>query len=128
MDSKELAKLCDQWWKARAVRLAADKKAAELKATESALKDTILLSMKKESVGAIGGKLVTVEHKTKKRPNVVDWPKFYAYIAKTKSWDLLQRRVGEAAVAARWEEKKTVPGVESIDVDDFSYSQVKKGK
>lgn len=101
MDSKELAKLSDQWWKARAARLAADKKAAELKTKEAALKTTILLAMQSEGVGAIGGKLVTLEHKPKKKPTVVDWPKFYAYISKTKSWDLLQRRVGEAAVAAR---------------------------
>jgi hypothetical protein len=126
VNSKELAKLSDDWWKARAARLTADKKAAELKAKESALKATILLAMKKDDVGAIGGKLVTVEYKPKKKPNVVDWPKFYAYIAKTKGWDLLQRRVGEAAVAARWDEKKTIPGVEAIEVEDFSYSQVKK--
>lgn len=126
MNTKELAKLSDTWWKAREARLAADRKAATLKTTESALKATILAALKKEDAGAIGGKLVTIQFKAKKVPRVNDWPKFYAHIAKTKGWDLLERRVGRAAVEQRWEEKKTVPGVEAIEVDDFSYSQIKK--
>ena len=44
-------------------------------------------------------------------PTVDNWPKFYAHIAKTKSFDLLNRAVNRAAVTARWEVKKQVPGV-----------------
>jgi hypothetical protein len=44
-------------------------------------------------------------------PVVNDWPVFYAHIAKTKSWELLNKAVNRAAVNERWEQKKQVPGV-----------------
>jgi hypothetical protein len=44
-------------------------------------------------------------------PVVEDWPKFYAYIGRTKSYELLNRAVNRASVQERWEAKKQVPGV-----------------
>ena len=44
-------------------------------------------------------------------PVVEDWTKFYAYISKTKSYELLNRAVNRASVQERWDAKKRVPGV-----------------
>jgi hypothetical protein len=44
-------------------------------------------------------------------PVVNDWTAFYAHIAKTKSWELLNKAVNRAAVTERWDLKKQVPGV-----------------
>jgi len=40
-----------------------------------------------------------------------DWEKFYAYVAKTKQWELLTHAVSRAAVTERWEQKRQVPFV-----------------
>jgi len=40
-----------------------------------------------------------------------DWPKFYAYVAKTRAWELLSKSVNRAAVTERWDNKKQVPHV-----------------
>jgi len=44
-------------------------------------------------------------------PVVDDWVKFYAHIAKTKEFELLNRAVNVAAVRERWDAKKKVPGL-----------------
>jgi hypothetical protein len=44
-------------------------------------------------------------------PVVNDWDAFYKHIAKTKSWELLNKAVNRAAVNERWENKRQVPGV-----------------
>lgn len=44
-------------------------------------------------------------------PVVNDWPAFYAHIAKTKSFELLNRAVNKASVVERWDARKEVPGI-----------------
>lgn len=44
-------------------------------------------------------------------PVVEDWPKFYAAIKKTGSFELLNRAVNRTAVQERWDAHKEVPGV-----------------
>lgn len=44
--------------------------------------------------------------------SVKDWVKFYSYIYKNKAFDLLQKRVGNAAYRARIDDGKKIPGVE----------------
>lgn len=44
-------------------------------------------------------------------PQVADWDKFYEHIRKTRSFELLNRKVNLEAVRERWALKKQVPGV-----------------
>ena len=37
-----------------------------------------------------------------------DWNKFFAYVAKTKQWELLQHKVNTEAVRERWKNKRQV--------------------
>jgi len=119
------AALADRWFAKRAERLAAAKVATSLEAEERDLKQDLIDSMVKYDVGTIGGRLVKAEHITKKKPIVDDWPALYEHIKDTDSFDLLQRRLGEAAVKARWDLDEDIPGVASFPVDDISYSKVK---
>lgn len=122
-----MSKLCDEWWKARAKRLEADRKAAELKSVEHQLKTRILEVMAESGVHNVGGKLVSLEYRTDKRKaSVKNWDEVFEYVRKKKAWDLIQRRINDAAVLARVDDKVTVPGVEVILVYDFSYHQLKK--
>ena len=126
MEVKELSKLCDQWWKLRAKRLEADKKAAELKALESEVKRQIIDVMQQSGVHSVGGKLVAVEFREKQQASVKDWNEVYEYVRKHKAWDLIQRRINSAAVLERVADNKTVPGTEIVPVYDISYHQLKK--
>ena len=43
--------------------------------------------------------------------NAAGWPKLYAYIKRTGSFELLNRAINREAVKERWAQKKQVPGV-----------------
>lgn len=62
-------------------------------------------------------------------PSVEDWTKFYAYIAKTKSFELLNKAPNRTAIAERWDAKKQVPGVGAFHVKKVSCTKLNgKGK
>lgn len=107
---KSMAACADLLYDKRTERLAADKVAAALKADEQALIEHIINNLPKDSGGAIG-KHHVVEVYTEDILQVKDWPAFYAYVAKNKAFDMLQRRLTESAVQARLDDKKKVPGI-----------------
>jgi hypothetical protein len=52
------------------------------------------------------------------------WPKLYAYIKRTGSFDLLNRAVNRSAVTERWDNKKQVPGVTVFHVKKVSCTKL----
>jgi hypothetical protein len=63
-----------------------------------------------ESSG-VQGKKSRVQVSENVVPVVEDWTKFYAFVAKTKSFELMNRALNRASVTERWDDKKQVPGV-----------------
>lgn len=112
---KSMAACADLLFIKRQERLDADKFAAGLKAEEEALITHIIDNLPKDSGGAIG-KTHIVEVTTKVKQVVKDWPLYWAYVSKNKAWDLVQKRVGEAALQARLDDGKKVPGIEPFVV------------
>lgn len=108
---KSMAACADLLYLKRTARLAADKSAAELKLQEQALIDHIIDNLPKDSGGAVGKthKVIVI---TKIKQQVKDWDKFWAYVAKNKRYDLVQKRISDAAVQELIDDKKKVPGVE----------------
>ena len=53
-----------------------------------------------------------------------DWNKFYAYVAKTKQWELLQHKVNTEAVRDRWNEKRQVKFVGVFHVKKVSCTKL----
>ena len=122
---KAMANLADKWFAKRAERLILEKQVETMKSEESQLKAAIIKSLVDAKISSVGGKLVSVAVVRKEKPTVEDWEKLYAYIKKTESFDLLQRRLSETAVNLRWEDEIKIPGVTSFPIDELSYSKVK---
>ena len=112
---KSMGACADLLYKYRQERLAADKVAAALKTREQALIEHIIDNLDKGSGGAVG-KTHKVEITKNEKPVVKDWPVFFAWVAKTKSWDLLHKRVAESAFKARIEDNVEIPGWEAFTV------------
>lgn len=72
----------------------------------------------------VQGRRSRVQITTAVIPTVEDWSKFYAYIARTKSFELLNRAVNRAAVQERWELKKQVPGVGTFHAKKVSCTKL----
>lgn len=126
LTAKELGELADCYSAFRESRLLADKAAAALKVDESAALSLLIEEMRKQEINGAGGKKTTVTmNPAKDKPHVKDWSKVYAYILETKDFSLLQKRIGEAAIAERWDDGKVIPGVEKFPVYTLSVSSVK---
>lgn len=108
----KLGTLVDQMGRLRDQKRAAEAKAKEISQKLNAKEQELHQAMKDEGVNEAAGNLFKVKRNKKTHASVVDWNKLYAYISRTKSWDLLQRRVSDKAFVDRYEAGKKVAGVE----------------
>lgn len=111
------------------LELKADKAAKQKEVDDIAEKITALQNHliatlpKSEQTGAVG-KIAKALIKVTQEPAVENWDLFYAHIAKTKSWDLLQRRPSPPAIKERWEAKKQIPGVGTTPIVKVSVTKI----
>jgi hypothetical protein len=124
---KSMGACADLLYETREKRLAADKAAAELKAQEQLIKNHIIENLAKgdDTGGAGKHHRVQVVRKRKYRVDPTKWSYFFAWVAKNKRWDLLQKRLADTAIKETVEEhRKKVPGVEPLDYVDVSLTKV----
>lgn len=121
---KALGACADKLYQLRALRLAEQKKVDAIEAEESALREHIISTLPKSEASGVAGKVARVAVLTKTVAQVQDWDALYKYVARTKQFDLLQRRVSDAAVKARWEDGKAVPGVDKFNAVTVSVTKL----
>lgn len=112
---KTIGACADLLYETKRKRLALQKQVEALEAEENALKEHIIATLPKSDASGVAGKLARVTVTSKEVPVVKDWPAFYKYILKHKSFDLLQRRLSDAAVKSRIEDGERLPGVETFN-------------
>lgn len=123
---KRLATAVDKMWQIREERYRLQNEAKKLGDDEGTLKRHILKELAKAKSSGIGGKLARVEIKPQTYVSVVNWEAFYEYVRKTKSFELLQRRVTDKAVKELWDDGKVVPGCEPVSDSVLSIHIVKR--
>jgi hypothetical protein len=124
-----LAACGDLLYQLREERLAMQAKVDAIAAHESVLKDHLINSLPKDDATGVRGKVAQVVINTKSVPTAQDWTKIQAYIRKNDAFDLLQRRLNDAAVMERIEHGKKVPGVGTYNVVSVSCTKLTvKGK
>jgi hypothetical protein len=121
----QLSGLADHWNATRTQRLAMQKEVDALQANETKLKEQLITYLLESGSTAIGGQTGTAKLVHKKEPTVADWDALWAHIQQTGEFELLYRRMNAASVKERWEAGETVPGVQSIDVTNISWSKAK---
>jgi hypothetical protein len=112
-DLKTLLQSLDQ---THARRLTADKAAKELASQEQALKQELINHMVEHGAASIGSESYMYSVKEKTRYQVLDWPSVYEYIATNDAWEIMYRRLNEAAVADR----QGIPGTEEYTMNELS--------
>lgn len=115
-----LGELADKLWDLREQRRELQREADKISEQEVAVKNLLIDRIPKSDATGVAGKKARVTIVTKEVPRVQDWDLFYEHVRKTKSFELLQRRVSEASVKERWEDNKEVPGVAKFTVVDVS--------
>jgi hypothetical protein len=106
---------------AKAARLQQQKAVDILEQKEKELKAQIIALMRAgTSLGPSTSKVTLV---TKTKPVADSWEAIYGFIKSTGAFDLLQRRLTETAVQARWEDNIEIPGINKFPVYDISISK-----
>lgn len=105
-------------------RLALQKQVEQLQALETQLNDWFIENLPKSEASGIAGKVARIQLQRKVVPQVEDWEKVYGYIQKHGAFELLQRRINNAAVAERWDNKEQVPGVGNFTVITVSCTKL----
>ena len=92
-------------------RLDLDHRSKRLKAEEDELKAQLILAMEKAGLPDLIIPEASASLREKRRPYIVDYSQLEAYIVENKATDLLQKRLTESAVKARWEDGIVIPGI-----------------
>ena len=121
---KAIGSCADMLYELRNKRLSGQKLVDEVEAEEKALKAHIINTLPKSESSGVAGKLARVTVVTKEVPQLTDDTAFYAYVTKTKRFDLLTKRLSSAAIEELWEAGKEVPGVDHFQVVTLSMNKL----
>jgi hypothetical protein len=85
-----------------------------------ALEAQLLDLMDSEGISKSTGKLCTASVSESRQFNNDDWDTFVAFMAKTKQFHLIQRRISAPAVRELWDKKGAVPGLSQYTKREIS--------
>ena len=122
---KQLGALIDLAKERETARLVADKVAAAIKVDEVLVKLAVAAAIKQQEIKGGAGNTYSATLKTEDQPTIDNWTKFYKYIVDNDAFDMLERRPSKAAIKARWDDGKSVPGVDKFPVDKLLFSKLK---
>ena len=103
---KTMGACADKLYKLREKRYELSRQIKEIEVEEAEIKEYIINSLSKQESAGVSGKIANVRVKAENVPVVEDWEAFYKYVSRTKSFDMLQRRINTKAVRERIEDKK----------------------
>jgi hypothetical protein len=120
----KLGACVDAAYTLRAKRLEIEKKAEEVKAEETALKDHIIATFSKADIDGAKGKVASASISRSVKANAKDWPSIWEYIVENEAFDLVERRINNKAYRDRLEAGESIPGTESFDVVTLSLTKI----
>lgn len=121
---KTLGACADALYTTRQDRLLIKKDVSEHEFRENMLKEHIINKLPMSNSTGIAGKVARVSVVPKVIPIVTDWEALYKHILKTKSFDLLERRLNGQAVQERWDIGKEIPGVGTFNAKVVSVNKL----
>lgn len=108
--------LADLLYKTREERYALNKLVEAKKEIEVAATEILRAEALRQDGSGVAGKIAKVIFEPKYFGVLEDDAAFFKYVARTKQFDLLQRRLSNDAIKERWEAGKTIPGVKRESV------------
>lgn len=103
---KTMGACADKLYKLREKRYELGRQIKEIEEEESVIKKYVIDNLSKQESNGVSGKVANVRIKVEDVPTVEDWEAFYKYITRTKSFDMLQKRINVKAIRERIEDKK----------------------
>lgn len=108
----ELAALAQNLWKAQQKLKAQQAKCQPLKEAADALELELQNALLAANLEQVASTNATVALKRTEFAEITDDKKFFAYVAKHKAWDLVRKQANVGACRERWDDGKTIAGVQ----------------
>lgn len=122
---KSMGACADKLHDLKTKRLAGQKLVDEVAAEESALKTYIIDNLPKTDSGASGMYYrVAVVNKQVPQLDTEHEEDFYKFMAKSKRWDLMQKRLSVTAIQEMLDAGKTVPGIKMFQTTTVSLNKI----
>lgn len=121
---KALGACADKLYELKQERLLAQKVADKIEDEEKAIKKHIIDNLPKSEASGVAGKLCRVTAVTKEIPQIEDAEKFFKYVKTKNRFDLLQRRLSDAAIKEIWDDGKEVPGINHFNAVTLSINKL----
>jgi hypothetical protein len=121
---KAIGLCADLYHDVRELRLLMEKEVAVIQARESEIREHIISNLSKSDDTGAAGKRYRAQIINKEVPKLADWNKFCDYVYEHNRFDLIQKRLGEKAVADLWEAGETIDGVEKMHVPTVSITKI----
>lgn len=117
--------LCaDAYHEVRELRLAMQKQVDDVQRREAEIREHIINTLSKSDDTGAAGLRYRAQIKMKVSYKAADWEKVWGFVQKTGRFDILQKRLGETAVADTYAAGETIPGVERVNVPELSVTKI----
>lgn len=125
---KSIGRCADLYHDVRELRLLMEKEVEAIKSRETEIQEWIINNLSKSDDTGAAGLRYRAQVRSETKPQVNEeqggWKALWAFIAKNNRFDLLQKRLGEKAVADMWDAGETVPGVAKVHVPKLSITKI----
>lgn len=126
LNVKDLGVTIDALYKARAKRIAMEKRIELMKEGERNLRDMILEALNEAKLGSASGKTATATPKKVRKYIVADWSKYWKWASKDPGGNYVHKRIASEAVTEFLDAnpKTQIPGLDWMDDRDLSLTKV----
>lgn len=121
---KSIGRCADLYHDVRELRLMMEKEVEAVKARETEIQEWIINNLSKSDDTGAAGLRYRAQVRTEVKPQIADWAQLTAYILENDRFDLVQKRLGEKAVADLWEAGEAIPGVAKVNVPKLSITKI----
>jgi len=121
-----IGELIDDIYKVREKIKALNAQISEFESQKSELEGQLLTAMDDQGITQSRGSLASATRKMETVAQADDWEALYPYISRTKSWQLLHRRINNAAYRELLEQRngKPIPGLSSFTKASISLRSI----
>jgi len=120
-----IGRCADLYHDVRELRLAMEKEVEEIKARETEVQEHIIRTVSKSDDTGAAGLRYRAQVVVKPKPHITEWGVLCAWVRKNDRFDVLQKRLADAAVM-EWNEAehRVMPGTEIIQVPTLSVTKI----
>lgn len=119
-----LGAAADKVWQLREEKRALDKQVTAIETQIKELTETIFGMCDEQDTRKAEGKKASISINYTEVGNVTDWDTFWPWVAKTKNFHLVQKRVSDPGLREQWELGKKTPGVEPFTKRSLSINSL----